>query len=474
MRLMPTVCAALLLGGSRAQAAEVVISPDRPLQAIDPRYFGVSTGGHHESPAARADGRALAALRALPCRLVRFPGGTESDNYLWDAHRWWDPRMYPFRMDMEHAASSTDSWMGFCNDLGAETIMVANARIAAFEGVERGSRLAADWVRYCRDHSYPTRIWEVGNEPYYMCYFTAEEYAAAFVTYAQAMKAENPDIIVTAVGEKPNWRGSKDRLVAEHRQEGPDLERRADAGDAETKRLLDSYRTWSQAAPRWWDVVLDRAMDSLDAVSFHWYFDPDKDLATMDGTVRPLRAIVDARAKGRHIPIYCTDWNVSEWNKTPGWQRALMLAEAACRLNDGGVELGAVWPFRCGGAHALKSLVDWKTFEPSPNYWAYHALASTAGEQRLETAATGVYAFASRRADSAIVCWLINRSAETQPALRVVCSGAKRATATSLAAADREHPERNDIAQSAPGLAQADGAWRLDIPPWSLVTVEFE
>ena len=469
--LLPMTCVAV---ADVSLAAEVVIAPDRPLQTISPRYFGISTDGHHESPAARADGRVVAALKALPCRLVRFPGGTESDNYLWNEHRWWDPRMYPHAMDMAKAASSTDSWMAFCRELGAETIMVANARLAAFEGADRGASLAADWVRYCKARGYPTRIWEVGNEPYYMCYFTASEYAEAFVKYARAMKAADPDIIVAAVGEKPDWRGVKDQMTPEHQREARDLERRADAGDAEARRLLDSYRIWSPIGARWWDVVLDRAADAIDAVSFHWYFEPDKELATMDQTVRELRRMVDARAKGRHIPIYCTEWNVSEWDKTPGWQRALMLSEAACRLNDGGVELGAVWPFRCGGSHALKSMVAWNTFAPTPNYEAYHALASTAGAQRIATQAQGIYAFASRRADGSIVCWLINRSAETRPHLRIACAGMGRATATCLAAADAQRPQGNDVTHTTPAVARADGAWLLDVPAWSLATVELQ
>jgi hypothetical protein len=458
-------------GPATSLGPSVRIGTGAPLQRIDPRYFGVSTDGHHESPWARSHYPVADLLRDLGCRMVRFPGGTESDNYLWDVHRWWDPRTYPGSMDMQSAASSTDSWMAFASEVGAETFMVANTRIAAFEGVDRGAQLAAAWVRYCRERNYPAPIWEVGNEPYYMHYLTAAEYAEAFVKYAQAMKAQNPDIIVAAVGEKPDWRGCKDRVVAEHRQEAPDLERRADSGDVEAKRLLESYRTWSQTAPRWWDVVLGRAIGSLDAVSVHWYFDPAKELASMDATVRELRAMVDARANGRHIPIYCTEWNVSEWDNTPGWQRALMLAEAACRLNDGGVELGAVWPFRCGGIHSLKSMVDWTTLAPTPNYYAYQVLPSTVGDQRVKTTAEGVYAFASRRPGGDVVCWLVNRSGAALEGLRVACPGATEVTATSLAAQDPQHPEGNGVTRATLPVAPAGDTWEVDVPPWSLTTV---
>lgn len=112
-----------------SRAAEVLISADRPLQAIAPGYFGISTDGHHESPAARADGRVVAALRALPCRLVRFPGGTESDNYLWDEHRWWDPRMYPHAMARATATclAAADAQHPQGNDIRHLTPAVARA-----------------------------------------------------------------------------------------------------------------------------------------------------------------------------------------------------------------------------------------------------------------------------------------------------------------------------------------------------------
>jgi hypothetical protein len=196
-------------------------------------------------------------LEEAGIQLMRYPGGSVSDNYHWLSNTPDDPN-----------AGGTDPAANF--DAFMSVVKRANAR--AMITVNYGSGTAeeaAAWVRYanrgCRHydgavptypgasaggHDYGIRDWEIGNELYgdgtYGATWEVNQkphdpstYANGVVSYAAAMKAVDPSIRIGAVLTAPgNW---------------PD-------GQV------------NEASPSSWnDTVLSVACGSLDFVSIHWY-----------------------------------------------------------------------------------------------------------------------------------------------------------------------------------------------------------
>jgi len=196
-------------------------------------------------------------LEDASIQLMRYPGGSVSDNYHWSSNTPDDPN-----------AGGTDPAANF----DAFMSVVARADSHAMITVNYGSGTpeeAAAWVRYAnrgsrrydgvvpsypgasaKGHDYGIRYWEVGNELYgdgtYGATWEVNKkshdpttYANGVVSYAAAMKAVDPSIRIGAVLTAPgNW---------------PDGQVNA-------------------ASPEPWnDTVLSIACGALDFVSLHWY-----------------------------------------------------------------------------------------------------------------------------------------------------------------------------------------------------------
>jgi|SRR6185369_7084472 len=190
-------------------------------------------------------------------QLMRYPGGSVSDNYHWLSNTPDDPD-----------AGGTDPTANF----DAFMAVAKRARALAMITVNYGSGTAeeaADWVRYAnrgcgrydgpvptypgasrRGHDYDIHYWEIGNELYGDGTYGAtwevnkkahdpSTYANGVVSYSAKMKAVDPSIRIGAVLTAPgNW---------------PDGQTNA-------------------ASPKPWnDTVLSVACDALDFVSIHWY-----------------------------------------------------------------------------------------------------------------------------------------------------------------------------------------------------------
>jgi len=190
-------------------------------------------------------------------QVMRYPGGSVSDNYHWLSNTPDDPNQ-----------GGTDPAANF----DAYMTVVKRARARAMITVNYGSGTAteaADWVRYanrgCRrydgpvptypgasrnGHDYDIRYWEIGNELYgngtYGATWEVDHkphdpatYANGVLSYSAAMKAVDPTIRVGAVLTAPgNW------------------------PDGQT----------NEASPKPWnDTVLSMACSALDFVSIHWY-----------------------------------------------------------------------------------------------------------------------------------------------------------------------------------------------------------
>jgi cellulose binding protein with CBM2 domain/fibronectin type III domain protein len=155
--------------------------------------------------------------------VIRFPGGSESDQYNWQTNT-----------DVQSGGAEAVSFDQFVNVLHA-TSSAAQAMITVNYGTgdtignsetpkETGAQVAADWVTYASvTHHDNIKYWEIGNEVYGNGTYGADweqdshcaagptscgpaAYAANVKTYIAAMKAVDPTIVVGVVLTAPgNW-----------------------------------------------------------------------------------------------------------------------------------------------------------------------------------------------------------------------------------------------------------------------------
>src|SRR6478609_3693314 len=190
-------------------------------------------------------------------QVMRYPGGSTSDNYHWLSNTPDDPNQ-----GGTDPIANFDAYMSVVKRAGARAMITVNYGSGTPEE-------AADWVRYanrgCRHydgpvptypgasangHDYDIRYWEIGNELYgngtYGATWEVDHkphdpatYANGVVSYSAAMKAVDPSIRIGAVLTAPgNW------------------------PDGQT----------NDASPKPWnDTVLPIACNAIDFVIIHWY-----------------------------------------------------------------------------------------------------------------------------------------------------------------------------------------------------------
>jgi hypothetical protein len=162
-------------------------------------------------------------LSAAGVSVIRFPGGTESDEYNWKTNT-----------DVNSGATEPVSFDQFINVLHA-TSASAQAMITVNYGTgdtignamtpkETGAQVAADWVTYANvTHHDNVKYWEIGNEVYGNGTYGADwepdshcaagpsncgpaAYAQNVKAYIAAMKAVDPSIVVGVVLTAPgSW-----------------------------------------------------------------------------------------------------------------------------------------------------------------------------------------------------------------------------------------------------------------------------
>jgi alpha-L-arabinofuranosidase len=467
----PAVLAGQSIAPAKPADSCVTVFADPLGPRIDPRFFGVGLMYWTEDDARLADGHIAAELKEMKCRLLRFPGGTESDDYLWNTHRLADKRRWPWKDGP--GTMDTDEFIALCRKVGADPLICVNTEIAAFESLEAGAKLAADWVRYCNiEKKYGVVFWEIGNEPYYHTRFTPAEYGRLFLAYAKAMKAVDPTIKLAAVGEwNVRFEGMKERIPEPLREEAMRLEYANEIG-ANPRVDLDPMQTRKDGA-RWWPTVLETAGREIDLASFHFYFAPDYELPKMAESIAKIQELCREKVPGKTIPLICTEWSMGDWVQTFGLQRALAVAEAAAKMIQAGVMMSTYWPLSCKGDHERKSLLDSWTRKRTANYQVLSLMANTIGANCLGSANgdTGVYSLATRSADGrGITLYLINRTGRNHDALQVAFQGLRPGSfgAKLLSASD---PKTNATTLVTIACTSNAEGCILKLPAWSMAVV---
>ncbi len=235
-RSLATLCIFLslvfVLGTATGVAGtEIRVDPGEVVSEVHPEVFGHAliyrgpSMGYRAGTTQRKYDEAkqkwnyyLPYLDELGPTIIRYPDGLGANNFDWKAgigpveerEPDYDGKGVP-------QVFGTDEFLQYCEDLGAEAILVVNVSVA---GKRPGNvQDAADWVEYCNapndgsnpgggidwaarraanghKEPYNVRYWELGNEDLYPSW---EDYAARVRAYSAAMKAIDPTIKIGAI-----------------------------------------------------------------------------------------------------------------------------------------------------------------------------------------------------------------------------------------------------------------------------------
>ena len=202
-RIIVTLSYFLLLVccSSPAQQAKVEIDGAKMVRPINPWLYGINTARWDESlfpgPADEmlrtADRDAIEKIKSSGITLLKYPGGNDADQYVWNSSA------------NNASEMNTDEYIALCRAVGAEPFITVN--------FNESPDLAADWVRYCNIvKGYNVKLWEVGDEQWGTWargHAPPEEYAKKYISFVRAMRAVDPSIMVATnvpLGVHPeNW-----------------------------------------------------------------------------------------------------------------------------------------------------------------------------------------------------------------------------------------------------------------------------
>lgn len=355
------------IGGNAEVAVDV--SPNDAAGKVDERIFGTNILYWVENDAELKDGKIRAELAGAGVKMLRFPGGAVANNYDWKTNSLDDPTIFPRSPDPVNDPIKRTNYtelLDFMSGVpGAEANFVVNIEGAYRESpVSRGKFLkrAADWVHEANIvNKRGVRYWEIGNEEYFprRYGFSAPDYAAEVVAYANAMKAVDPSIRIGAVGPFSATEGSFiDRLTPSGLQKfesmtDDELDAKKDALGAGQEGLLDWLNGGVKVTPRaWWDVVAEKAGAKLDFIILHRYDatrakgDFSKPVTLAD-TIDDIRKVV-AKHKSGGFEVAMTEYNVTDDANLKANEHCTVMAEQLIHLMRSKVSFANFWPLQKG------------------------------------------------------------------------------------------------------------------------------
>lgn len=205
-----------------ATAATVNVDATTSLATVPGTAIGIN-GSTYDG--ALTDAAVPGLLSAAGTDVIRFPGGTESDQYNW--------RNNTDVLSGKTQAVNFDQYATLLSQTGTQGMITVNYGTGDTAGAsqspaETGAQFAADWVRYANvTHHYGIKYWEIGNEIYgngtYGANWEPDQhctsgnsgnptncgpavYAQNVQAYISAMTAVDPSIVVGVVLTAPgNW-----------------------------------------------------------------------------------------------------------------------------------------------------------------------------------------------------------------------------------------------------------------------------
>lgn len=218
--LSRSILSALAIVGGATSAiaveAPVTVSVDltQPLRPLDPAWFGSSAEYYC---AGLVEGlkhpQTVQALKDTGIGYLRWPGGTSSLWYFWDAPR------QSYSPDWIHHWLSSEDFIAATTTLGVASLGQVNTYQFRREGYQtfdqakalvapgnigEGAKYAGKWVAKAKEQDWKIGWWEIGNEDW--VYWTGRQHADIATAYAKEMRAADPSIKILAQGMCGEWK----------------------------------------------------------------------------------------------------------------------------------------------------------------------------------------------------------------------------------------------------------------------------
>ena len=371
--------------------------------------------------------------------IIRFPGGSLSDVYFWNAARNVRPADVPDSFpDVNGNKISTDYWYGKNTDwwtisldnyynmlqqtgnLGMITINYAYARYGMSSNpVATAAHLAADWVRYDNGR---TKYWEIGNED-------NGTWEAGYRIDMKNNHDGQPEII------NGNLYGQHFKIFVDSmRKAAQEIGKTIYIGAQLLEKQPESWQT--QTDKTWNTGVLNQANTASDFYIIHSYFTPYQEnssaftiLNTATDNMFSMMKYVKSsitNAGATIKPIALTEWNITSQGSMQqvsfinGMHAAILLGEAL-KNNYGETSR---WDFsngwNNGNDHGLFNSGDEPgvaKWNPRPAFYYMYYFKKMIGDRMLQSTVTGsidVLAYSSSFTSGEKAVILVNKGTESR------------------------------------------------------------
>jgi hypothetical protein len=377
----------------------------------------------------------------LKPNIIRFPGGSLSDVYFWnalpnqkptdapvnllDANGTASPAGYWYGKNAESWTMSVDNYYNVLQQTGNEGLITVNYGYARYgtgpNPVAQAAHLAADWVRYDNGR---TKYWEIGNE----CNGTWE---AGYRINTATNQDGQPEIVTGAVyGQHVKV------FIDSMRKAAQDIGKTIYIGAYLLEKEPESWQT--QTDKTWNSGVLNQSSNRADYYVIHSYYTPyqtnasaDVILATAsDVTISMINYVKQSITNtGSTVkPVVLDEWNITSQGSMQqvsfinGIHATILLGEAI--KNKYG--LAARWDlangWSSGNDHGLFNIGDEpgvSKWNPRPAFYYMYYFQKMIGDRMLPTSVIGsnVLAYASSFTSGEKGVILVNRGTNASTAL---------------------------------------------------------
>ncbi len=365
--------------------------------AINRLVYGSNTGPWAGLPPERIE-----EFQNSGITFIRIPGGN-----------WGDLNVF--------LPSQVDYMMTIADMVDAEVLLHVNLLTGTVED-------ALELMRYVEEKDYDIKYWSIGNEPTlydqkpHISGWDTDYFNQQWREFAEAMKAENPDIILVGPDPHGDFTANEDRNPKD--VNGKDWMREFLKANGDMVDIVSIHRyPFGETNP---------TIDDLRQNSPEW-----------DDTIPYLRQLIQEET-GQDLPIAVTEVN-SNWSNTldgeatpDSYYNAIWWADVLGRLINQDVDMVNHWMLY----HPRDGTGILARYEIRPTYYVYQ-MYKLFGSEKLhaDSGLEDVSIVAAQREDGTVTLMIVNRGdAVTVPLTIVGVEGVDKAELTLF---DAEHQVEN-------------------------------